>query len=101
ISRDVIYIRELVEGLYLVPVNKKVGVALGAGLGIATGRVAQGCQSSGTLVCPFVSEQHTWTGFTFEISPSVRWRATKLIDLRAGPRFAVFPTYNGTATSGR
>ncbi len=101
INRDVIYIRELVQGVYLIPVNKKFSVALGAGLGIATGRVSQGCQSSGTLVCPFVSEQHTWTGFTYEISPSVRYRAGKLLDLRAGPRFAGFPTYSGNANSGR
>ncbi|MBI3552155.1 MAG: hypothetical protein HY077_06525 [Elusimicrobia bacterium] len=101
INRDVVWIRELVQGHVYFPATQRVTLVAGVGVGVATGRVTEGCDRSGTLACSFGTQHHTWTGFTYEVSANIRYRAGKLMDLRFGPRFAGFPTYNGNDVSAR
>jgi opacity protein-like surface antigen len=94
ISRDVVFLRYLAQGHLIFPLNNHWKALFGAGLGAATGVISRGCDESGTLTCSLRTARRTWTGFTWEVTPSLAYHLRRG-DLRFGARYAEFPRYRG------
>lgn len=94
INRTVIYLRYIAQSHFNFPVTEKLSFHMGSGLGLATGRVEQTCDQSGTVACPVINTRSTWTGFSWEFTPSVSYKL-KAADARFGLRYAGFPDFNG------
>jgi hypothetical protein len=95
VNRNIYFIRYLVQAHMVHPLSKDFTFMLGAGVGAATGRVLQTCSNTGSLTCVFTTQRQSWTGVTWEVTPSFYYHVGRSIDLRFGPRWAGFPTFGG------
>jgi hypothetical protein len=95
INRDVYFLRFLGQAHTVFPLTEDLSFMLGGGVGVATARVKQGCESSGTLTCVFTTQRRSWTGLSWELTPSLYYHLGRKIDFRFGPRWAGFPTFGG------
>jgi hypothetical protein len=94
VNRAVVYIRYLLQQRFDVPLSSRWTLELGSGIGAATGRVDQSCDSSGSVSCPIPSARRVWTGATWEFTPQIAYKLRDA-DVFVGVRYAGFPRFGG------
>lgn len=95
------FLRALAEAQARLPVNERLGLRLGMGVGLAHARSRASLSMSGSLASVSGvtgSERRSWTGLTWELSPSlsVPWGRR---DLTLGLRYADFPRFKAKENS--
>ena len=96
-QREIHFFRFLLEPRLNVPLGEKSAFHLGGGLGVAQGSVDETFTCAGNA-CLIASQEKssTWSGFTWEVSPSVTMGHGVL-----GIRYAGFPKFNGNANNSK
>lgn len=90
------FIRALAEARKHFTINEKVGIRIGAGLGLAKGKIEE-TYSGKLFSTPFSgSASKTWTGVTWEISPSILFKAGET-NIEFGITYASLPTLDEDA----
>jgi hypothetical protein len=98
-GRDVSFFRFLIEPILNVKMNESSAFHLGAGIGIAQGRVRESIACSGAACVTngsLATNSSSWSGFTWEVSPYFSIRRFLI-----GARYAGFPTFNGNSINSK
>lgn len=95
LERSISFFRFLVEGRKRFPFSDRAAFSLGAGIGMANGRVSQDLTCTGSACTTNGSKttsSASWSGFTWEVSPEIGYRS-----LIVGLKFAGFPKFGGNS----
>jgi hypothetical protein len=98
-KRDISYFRFLVEPTLNVKMSDVSSFHLGAGLGVASGRVEEAISCSGSACVvngAVATNTSTWSGFTWEVSPYFSYKSVLF-----GGRYAGFPKFNGNSNNSK
>lgn len=98
-TRDVSFVRFLVEPTLNVKMSDASAFHLGTGLGVASGRVTEAIACSGNACVvngALATNSSSWSGFTWEVSPYFSFR-----NFIFGARYAGFPKFNGNSSNSK
>lgn len=101
INENVGLLRAMVETSLRFPLGERCAFNLGTGWGLSFGKIEQTCTGAGTLAgttaCSSAAESRTWTGVTFDLTPSLSYRLDRA-EVNLSLRYTSIPRYGGTAS---
>lgn len=85
------FLRIMAEARKHFSINKVLGLRLGAGIGLAMGKIEETFSAFSSPLTFSGSSSDEWTGLTWEITPSILFKAGET-NIELGVTYAAFPT---------